>query len=153
MIQPTPSYFTVLIIATWYPLWTYTMSTYHRNTQLFKYFDWLKIGFWISQPDHSAGPLEKVYMDLYGPLPGVPRYNSLQILPGRREGPSKQEEMKYILTLEDDWSRFVDLIPITAKDVGSVASGLLANLSVGLAFQENCTLTRGKNSATKYSWH
>ena len=74
------------------------------------------------QPDHSAGPLQKVYLDLYGPLPGVPRYNSLQILPGRREGPTKQEDMKYILSVEDDWSRFVDLIPI---DAGSVASGLL----------------------------
>jgi hypothetical protein len=60
------------------------------------------------KPDHSAGPLQKVYIDLYGPLPGVPRYNSLQILPGRREEPPKQEEMKYILTVEDDWSRFVD---------------------------------------------
>ena len=92
-------------------------------------------------------------MDLYGPLPGVPRYNSLQILPGRREGPSKQEEMKYILTVEDDWSKFVDLILIPAKDAGSVASGLLANLSANLAFQENCTLTRGKSSETKYSWN
>jgi hypothetical protein len=52
------------------------------------------------QPDHSAGPLQKVYLDLYGPLPGVPRYNSLQILPGRREGPTKQVEMKYILSVE-----------------------------------------------------
>jgi hypothetical protein len=33
--------------------------------------------------------------------------------------------MKYIITVEDDWSRFVDLIPIPAKDAGSVASGLL----------------------------
>ena len=33
--------------------------------------------------------------------------------------------MKYILSVEDDWSRFVDLIPIPAKDAGSVASGLL----------------------------
>ena len=43
------------------------------------------------RPDHTAGPLKKIYIDLYGPLPGVPRYNSLQILPGRREGPSKLE--------------------------------------------------------------
>ena len=77
------------------------------------------------QPDPSAGPLQKVYLDLYGPLPVVPRYNLLQILFGRREGPTKQEEMKYILSMEDDWSRFVDLIPIPAKDAGSVASGLL----------------------------
>ena len=55
----------------------------------------------------------------------MPRYNSLQILPGRREGPLKLEETKYILTVKDDWSRFVDLIPITAKNAGSVASGLL----------------------------
>ena len=33
--------------------------------------------------------------------------------------------MKYILSVEDDWSRFVDLIPIPAKDAGSVASGLM----------------------------
>ena len=77
------------------------------------------------KPGHAAGPLQKVYIDLYGPLPGVPRYYSLQIPPGRREGPPKLEEMKYILTVEDDWSRFVDLIPIPAKDAGSVASGLL----------------------------
>ena len=32
----TPSHFTVLIIATWYPLRTYTMSTSHRNPQMLK---------------------------------------------------------------------------------------------------------------------
>ena len=33
--------------------------------------------------------------------------------------------MKYVLSVENDLSRFVDLIPIPAKDAGSVALGLL----------------------------
>ena len=46
------------------------------------------------QPDYSAGPLQKVYLDLYGSLPGVGRYNTLKVLPGKR---ATQEEIKYIL--------------------------------------------------------
>ena len=77
------------------------------------------------QPDRSAEPLQKVYLDLYGPLPAVPRYNSLEIPPGKKPGLEEGQGMKYILTIEDDWSRFVDLVPIPAKDAGTVASGLM----------------------------
>ena len=65
------------------------------------------------------------HLQYYRSILPTMKYNSLQILPGRREGPTKQEEMKYILSVEDDWSRYIDLIPIPTKDAGSVASGLL----------------------------
>jgi transposase InsO family protein len=65
-----------------------------------------------------------VYIDIFGPF-WVSRYNTLQILPGKKGEPAPQEEMKYILIVEDDWSRFIDLIPIPSKDAGTVASRLL----------------------------
>lgn len=77
------------------------------------------------QPDRSAGPLQKVYLDLYGTLPGVSRYNTLKVQPGRKVELATQDKIKYILTVEDDWSRFVDLIPLPSKDAGTVASGLM----------------------------
>ena len=101
------------------------------------------------KPDHTAGPLQKVYIDLYGPLPGVSRYNSLQISPGKREETPKREEMKYILTVEDDWSRFIDLIPIPAKDAGTVASALLDEFISRFGFPGELYSDQGKEFANK----
>ena len=55
------------------------------------------------QPDRTAWPIQKVYLYLYRPLPRVSRYNTLKILPGRKGELATQEEMKNILSVEDDW--------------------------------------------------
>ena len=52
--------------------------------------------------------------------------------------------MKYILTVEDDWSRFVDLIPLPAKDAGFVAFGLLDEFISRFGFPGELYSDQGK---------
>ena len=48
--------------------------------------------------------------------------NTLKILPGKKGPHQPQEVMYYILSVKDDWSRFVNLIPIPSQDAGTMYS-------------------------------
>lgn len=60
--------------------------------------------------DVSKLPFEKIYVDIVGPLPPTEREN------------------KYILSMMDDLTRFVDFVPMPNQEAETVASGLFEQI-------------------------
>ena len=75
-------------------------------------------------PDRAAQPMERLYIDLYGPLPEIERASNTVIEHQQAGSQPGKTTYKYILSVEDSWSRYVDLIPIPDKAAITVATYL-----------------------------
>lgn len=78
-------------------------------------------------PERAAYAMQRLYIDLYGPLPEMPRHYWNSTRTEGKGGISDTETYKYILSIEDSWSRFVSLVPIPDKSAVTVASCLNDN--------------------------
>ena len=80
-------------------------------------------------PARAAYPMQRLYIDLYGPLPEIPREENKIADPPPSKKPTKKVKnpanLKYILSIEDGWSRYVNLVPITDKSAATVATALM----------------------------
>ena len=77
-------------------------------------------------------PFDKCYLDIVGPLPVT------------------QGNNKYILTFQDDRTKYVVAVPIRQQDAETVARAFVANVMLNMVHLEFCKLIKALTSLTQY---
>ena len=78
-------------------------------------------------PARAAYPMQRLYIDLYGPLPEIPREDNKITEPTSKQAKKSKNavDLKYILSIEDGWSWYVNPVPIPDKSAATVATALM----------------------------
>ena len=95
-------------------------------------------------PDRAAQPMERLYIDLYGPLPEIERAPGKEIGSKQTGSQPGKTTFKYILSVEDSWSRYVDLIPIPDKTAITVATYLTEEFTSRFGFPAELYSDQGR---------